>query len=143
MLSGCCCFLLNYHQEQIKRKIKKTWVREISLKRIKQGVYHNYCRRCVSMIETRISGYLYNKFVSKSNEEKCTVFQGMAWSLIVHENTIENCSTALQGFSFRSLSLSLCIFYFLFYKGNDTSAISRPSVQPTSCICSSLIRRKD
>ena len=66
------------------------------------------------MIETRISGYLYNKFVSKSNEEKCTVFQGMAWSLIVHENTIENCSTALQGFSFRSLSL--CIFYlFIFF----------------------------
>ena len=81
------------------------------------------------MIETRISGYLYNKFFSKSNEEKCAVFQGMAWSLIVHENTIENCSTALQGFSFRSLSLSLCIFYFLFYKGNDTFAISRPSVQ--------------
>ena len=67
------------------------------------------------MIETRISGYLYNKFVSKSNEEKCTVFQGMAWSLIVHENTIENCSTALQGFSFRSLSLSLFVSFIFFF----------------------------
>ena len=33
-------FLLNYHQEQIKRKRKKTWVREI-LKKIEQGVNHN------------------------------------------------------------------------------------------------------
>ena len=81
------------------------------------------------MIETRISGYLYNKFFSKSNEEKCAVFQGMAWSLIVHENTIENCSTALQGFSFRSLSLCIFYLFIFFYKDNDTSAISRPSVQ--------------
>ena len=110
----------------------------------------------------------------------------MAWSLIFHKNTIRNCSTALQAFSFRSLSFyqkqpteafckkkelleisqnsqenncarasflvklqalnfakSLkacfyrtppdgcfcCIFYFLFHKGKDTSAISQPSVQ--------------
>ena len=35
------CFLLNYHQEQIKRKRKRAWLREIFNKRIKQGVYHN------------------------------------------------------------------------------------------------------
>ena len=57
------------------------------------------------MIENRISGYLYNERFSKSNEEKCTAFQSMAWSFIVHKNTIKNCSTALQAFSFRSLSL--------------------------------------
>ena len=34
-----CCFLLNYHQEQIKRK--RTWVREIFLERIEQGVCRN------------------------------------------------------------------------------------------------------
>ena len=66
------------------------------------------------MIENRISGYLYNELSSNSNEEKCTTFQSMAWSLIVYKSTIKNRSTALQAFSFRSLSL--CIFYFLFLK---------------------------
>ena len=83
----------------------------------------------MSMIVNHISGYLYNEIFSKSNEEKCTVFQSMAWSFIVHKNPIENCSAALQAFSFRSLSLSLCILYFLFHKGKDTSAIPQPSVQ--------------
>ena len=36
------CFLLNYHQEQIKRK-------EIFKKRIEQGVYHNL------LLEMRVS----------------------------------------------------------------------------------------
>ena len=36
------CFLLIYHQEQIKRKSKRTCVREIFKKRIEQGVYHNF-----------------------------------------------------------------------------------------------------
>ena len=35
------CFLLNYHQEQIKGKRKSTWVREIFYKRIEQVFYHN------------------------------------------------------------------------------------------------------
>ena len=40
-------FLLNYHQEQIKRI--RTWVREIFLKRIEQGVYHNLLQEmCVN-----------------------------------------------------------------------------------------------
>ena len=41
MLLECYCFLLNYYQEQIKRKKKRTWVREIFKKRIEQGIYHN------------------------------------------------------------------------------------------------------
>ena len=49
------------------------------------------------MIENRISGYLHNELFS-----------------IVYKSTIKNRSTALQAFSFRSLSL--CIFYFLFLK---------------------------
>ena len=56
------------------------------------------------MIENRISGYLHNKLFSEINEEKCTISQSMAWSLIVHINTDRNCSTALQAFSFRSIS---------------------------------------
>ena len=57
------------------------------------------------MIENCVSGYLYNELFSESNEEKCMAFQRMAWSLIFHKNPIKNCSTALQAFSFRSLSL--------------------------------------
>ena len=54
-----------------------------------------YCRSCVSMIENRILAYLYNERFGESNEEKCTVFQSMAWSLIVHKNTIKNCSLSI------------------------------------------------
>ena len=79
------------------------------------------------MIENKISGYLYHKLFIESNEEKCTAFQSMAWSLIVHKSTIKNFSIAVQAFSFRSLSL--CILYFLFHKGKDTSGIPQPSVQ--------------
>ena len=57
------------------------------------------------MIEDRISSYLHNELFSKINEEKCTAFQNMAWSLIVHKNTIRKCSTAPQAFSSRSISL--------------------------------------
>ena len=46
------------------------------------------------MIENRISRYLYNELFSERNEEKCTAFQSLAWFLIVHKNTIKNCSTA-------------------------------------------------
>ena len=41
VLLETCSFLLNYHQEKIKRIKKRTWVREIFKKRIEQGVYHN------------------------------------------------------------------------------------------------------
>ena len=83
------------------------------------------------MIENRILGYLYNELFGESNEEKSMAFQSVAWFLIVHKNTIKNGSAALQAFSFRSLSF--CILYFLFHKGEDTSAISQPSVQHLVC----------
>ena len=59
----------------------------------------------MSVIESRISGYLYNELYSECNEKKCTAFQSMTWSLIVHKYAIKNCSTVPQAFSFRSLSL--------------------------------------
>ena len=55
------------------------------------------------MVENRISGYLYSELFSERNEEKCMAVQSLSWSLIVHKNTIKNCLTALQVFSFRSL----------------------------------------
>ena len=57
------------------------------------------------MVENHILGYLFNELFSESNEEKCTAFESMALSLIVYKNTIKNCSTALQAYSFRSISL--------------------------------------
>ena len=54
MLLESCCFLLNCHQGQIKRKEKRTWVQEILKKRIEQRVYHN----------------LLQEIFSESNEEK-------------------------------------------------------------------------
>ena len=41
VLLESCCFLLDYHQEKIKRKRKRTWVQEIFKWIIEQGVYHN------------------------------------------------------------------------------------------------------
>ena len=41
VLLESCCFLLNYYQEQIKRKRNRTWVWVIFKKRIEQGIKHN------------------------------------------------------------------------------------------------------
>ena len=109
MLLESSWFLLNYHQEQIKRKRKRCGCGKYFKKEWNQEFAIIYCRRCVPMIENRISGYLYNELFSQSNKEKCTDFESMAWSLICDKNTIKNCSTALQAFSFQSLS-----FYPLF-----------------------------
>ena len=57
------------------------------------------------MIKNRISSYLYKELFSESNDKICTTFQSMVWSVVAHKNTIKNCSTSLQAFPFRSLSL--------------------------------------
>ena len=105
VLLESCCLLLDYHQEQIKKKGKRRWCQKYFKKEQNKEFTIIYCRRCVSMIENRISGYLYNELFSESNEEKCTAFQRMVCSLIVHKNTIKNWSTAFQVFSFWSLFL--------------------------------------
>ena len=84
------CFLLNHHQEQIKRKWKRTRVREIFKKRIEQGVCHNLLQQMRVNEREPYSSSLYNELFSKSDEEKCTAFQSMAWSLTVHKNAIKN-----------------------------------------------------
>ena len=72
------------------------------------------------MTENHISGYFYNELFSGSNEEKCTAFQSMAWSLIVHKNTIKKLSKYF-------LPYLSSILYFFFLKGKDTCAIPQPS----------------
>ena len=71
-----------------------------------------YCRRCVLVIQKHISGNMYNELYSESSEEKCMVFQSIAWSLFVHKNTIKNCSTVLQAFSSQTLSLFVSFISF-------------------------------
>ena len=105
---------------------KRAWVREIFQKKghgcekyfkkkeQKREFTRIYCRRYVSVIENDISGNLSNELFRKNGEEKLAVFLNMAWSLIVHKNTIKICSTILK--EFWSWSLSLYIFYFLFIK---------------------------
>ena len=74
------------------------------------------------MVENRVSGYLCNELFSESNEEKCTAVQSMALFIKILLKT-----TQLLSKHFPS-GLSLCIIYFLFHKGKDTSAIPQPSV---------------
>ena len=104
------CFLLDYHQEQIKRKRKKTWVREIFKKQIEQGVYHNILQ-AMNVNENRISGYLDNELFSESNEEKCTAFQRMAWFIVVHKKLLKTAQLLSEHFpSGFSLFVSLISF---------------------------------
>ena len=120
------CFLLDYHQEQIKRKRKKTWVREIFKKQIEQGVYHNILQ-AMNVNENRISGYLDNELFSESNEEKCTAFQRMAWFIVVHKKLLKTAQLLSEHFP-SGFSLFVSLISFI-HKGKDTSAVPRPSVQ--------------
>ena len=44
-----CCFLLDCHQEQMKRKRKRTWEWELFKQRIEQEVYHHLLQEmCVN-----------------------------------------------------------------------------------------------
>ena len=75
-------------------------------------------RRYISMIENHISGNLYNELFSESSEEKCTVFQSMAWFLIVNELFSKHFPP----------SFPLSNLYFFLHQGKAASAIPHPSV---------------
>ena len=83
LLESCCLAV-------IIRKEKRTWVCEIFLTRIDKEFIIIYCRRLVPVIEDPILGNLYNELFSKTNKEKCTASQSMAWFLTVHKKTIRN-----------------------------------------------------
>ena len=65
------------------------------------------------MKEHHIAGNICNELFSESSEEKCTAFQSMGWSLIVHKSTIKNCSNVPQAFFSRSLSFVSFISLFV------------------------------
>ena len=132
-MKRCCQSLVVFSQTIVRSKSKEKG------KGPRCGKYSNkkqnkmftivHCRRCVSMIENSISGYLYNELFSKSNEENCTVFQRVAWSRIAHKNPF--CSTALQAFLFRSLS-----WYPLFpLLKRQEYFCSSSAKRSASCIC--------
>ena len=83
------------------------------------------------MIENYISGNLYNERFSESSKEKCAAFLIMAWFLIVNKSSLKNYSTALSGFSSRSLSL---YYLFAFSQRNGYSCNSSAK-RSSSCIC--------
>ena len=78
------------------------------------------------MIENRISRYLYNELFSESEKENVRPFKLWLGNLLF----IKILSKTVQLLSkhFPS-SLSLCILYFLFHNGKNTSAVPQPSVQ--------------
>ena len=78
------------------------------------------------MIENRISGYLYNELYSESKKENVRPFK--VWlGLLLFIKTLLKTAQLLSKYFLSGLYL--CILYFLFHKGKDTSAIPQPSVQ--------------
>ena len=80
----------------------------------------------MSMIENRISGYLYNELFSKSKKENVRPFKVWLGPLLFIKILSKTAQLLSKHFS---SGLSLCILYFLFHKGKDTYAIPQPSVQ--------------
>ena len=93
------------------------------------------------MTENRISGYLYNKHFSESNEEKCTTFQTMAWQYFIRI-LLKTAQLLSKHFPYLSLSLFVSFISFFikrrillqflsqFLNVCNSSRIPQPSVQP-------------
>ena len=82
VLLESCCFLLTYHQEQIKGKKRKwKWVREIFKKRIEQGVYHNLLYTAQKM------KFSIQDFFSKCDKTRSFL---RIWSHLLKKSSIEN-----------------------------------------------------
>ena len=80
----------------------------------------------MSVIENHISSNLCNELLAKVVKKHVPPKYRLV--PIVHSNTIKNCSTILQAFSSRSLSLSSFVSFIFFHKGKDTSEVPQPSV---------------
>ena len=76
------------------------------------------------MIENCILDYLYNELFNESNEEKCTVFQNIVGLLLFVKVLLKTAQLLSKLFP---SSLFLCILYFIFHKGKDTSGIPQRS----------------
>ena len=127
MLLESPCFLLTYHQEQIKGKRKWTWVREIFKKRIEQEVYHNLLQEMrVNDKECSFKVICIINFLEKVIKKNVWPFKVWLGPLLFIKILLKTAQVLSKHFP---SDLSLCIFYFLFHKGKDTSAIPHPSVQ--------------
>ena len=115
-MKTCCYSLFSYTNIRSKSKKKKKKEKDLGTgnikKRIEQGVYHNLLQEIRVSDRNWISGYLYNDLFSESNEEKCTAFQSMARSLIVHKNIIKTPQLLSKYFP---SGLSLFVFFIFFF----------------------------
>ena len=77
------------------------------------------------MIENSISVCIIN-FLAKTMKKNVRPFKAWLGSLLFIKILLK---AAQLLFKYFTSGLSLCIFYFLFHKGKDTSAIPQSSVQ--------------
>ena len=121
-----CCFLLKYHQEEIKRKEKGVGTGNI-FKKIEWGVYHNLMQKMrVSDRESNFMLFVMN-FLAKVMKKNVRPFNVWLGPLLFIKIILK--TAQLFSKHFPSGFLSLCILFFLFHKSKDTSGIVRPSVQ--------------
>ena len=78
------------------------------------------------MIENRISGYLYNQLFSESKKENVRSCKAWLGPLLFIKILLKTAQLLSKHFP---SGLSLCILYFIFHKGKNTSAIPQPSFQ--------------
>ena len=115
-----CCFLLNHHQEQMKSKMKRTWVRETFWKRIEEGVYHNLLQ------EMHVNDReLHLNFLVKVMKKKVRSSKVWLDPLLFIKLLLKTAQLVCKHFP---SGLFLCIIFFLFDQGTETYAIPQPSV---------------
>ena len=107
-MKRCSCFLLNYHQEQIKRKKRRGYGKYFFKKEQNKEFTTVCCRRYMSLIENHILGNLYNELFSESTEESTVrYFKVQLWFLIVHKMLLKTTQLFSKHFP---PGLPLCIF---------------------------------
>ena len=121
-MKRCCQSLVVLSQTNIRSKSKEKGKGRVCGKYLNKEYNKEftiiYCKRYVSMIENHNSGYLYNELLAKVMKKNVRSFKeqlGHLFFILLSKHF-------LSGFS-------VCILYFLFHKGKDTSAVPQPSGQ--------------
>ena len=132
VLLESCCSLLNYHHEQIKRKKKRTCVREIFLKNDRTKSLPKFIAgdTCQWKSITLQVIYVMN-FLAKVVKKNVRPFRVWVGPLLFIKVLLKTAQMFPKHFS---PGLSLFRFlYFPFRKGKDTSPIPQTSVHHLVC----------
>ena len=113
VLLESCCFLLNYYQEVIKRKRKRTWMWDIFKKEQNNEVVINYCRRQCQRQGIVFQVICIMNFSAKVIKKNVRLFK--VWLGLLFFTKILLKTGQLLSKHFLS-GLSLCILYFIFIK---------------------------